>query len=106
LSFQVIRRAIERDPSHYLRMNEVLPPAARFPNAFVRLPPHRRQMVQYNRTQGAAAFGSRHAGLARLKHRVGNLAEDVDLQLLGCRVSNPHRKRILIAGQPRDGQFW
>jgi hypothetical protein len=63
-------------------MNEVLPPSARFPHAFVRLPPSRCQVFQYDRPQGLAAFGRLHACLERLKRRVGNLAEDVDLQLL------------------------
>jgi hypothetical protein len=38
-----------------------------------------------------AAFGRLHACLERLKRRVGNLAEDVDLQLLVRRVSNPQK---------------
>src|ERR1700722_13904613 len=32
-------RAVERDPSHDLRVREVAPPAAHFPDTFVRLPP-------------------------------------------------------------------
>ena len=41
LCLQLMRRAIERNPSHDLRVNEVLRPAAHFPNARVWLPPSR-----------------------------------------------------------------
>src|SRR5580704_5349028 len=45
------RRAIERDPSHHLRVDKVLPPATHFPKTVVWLPPSRRQILQYNRSQ-------------------------------------------------------
>src|SRR5580700_10844598 len=105
LSPQLIRSTIECDPSHDLRMNEVLWAAAHLPNAFVRLPPSGRQIFQYNWPQGAAAFRWRHTGFQRLQHHVGDLAEDVELQLLGGAIANPHRRRVLVSGQPRDGQL-
>ena len=64
----------------------MLRPAAHLPNAFVRLPPSGRQIVQYNRLQRSAALRRLHARLERLKHRVGDLAEDVELQLLRMRA--------------------
>src|SRR5262249_10226639 len=91
LSFQLVRRAIERDPSHDLRMNKVLLAAAHFPNAVVRLPPRRRQIVQYNGPESLAAFGWRHTCFQRLKHRVGDLAKHIELQLPGCVIADPRR---------------
>jgi hypothetical protein len=39
-------------------------------------------MFEYDRPHGAAAFGRLHARLEPLIDRVGDLAEDVDLDLL------------------------
>ena len=52
-----------------------------------------------------AALRWRHACLQRLKHRVGDLAEDVELQLPGGVIADPHRRRVLVSGQPRDDQL-
>src|ERR1700719_3565068 len=87
-------------------MNEVLRPAAHLPQAFVRLPPSRREIFQYNRPQRSAALGLRHARLERLKHYVSDLAKHVELQLLGCVIANADRRGVLIAGQPRENLFW
>src|SRR4029077_16779597 len=43
--------------------------------------------------------------LARLRQCIADLAEYVDLQLLVCGISNPHGRRVLVAGQPRDDRF-
>src|SRR6202048_1931501 len=86
-------------------MNEVLAAAAHLPKTFVRLPPSRCQIIQYDGPHRLAAFQWRHTRFQRLKHRVGDLAEDVELQLLGGAVADPHRCRVLVSGQPRDGQL-
>src|SRR5262245_44982940 len=86
-------------------MNEVLRAAAHLPDAFVRLPPRLRQIVQNDRPQGLSPLRWRHACLQGLKHRVRDLAVDVELQLLGRAVADSHRLRILVAGQPGDGQL-
>src|SRR5262249_42083948 len=54
-----VRGAIECDPGHDFRMDEVLRLAANFPNAFVRLPPGSRQICQDDRAQGPATFRDR-----------------------------------------------
>ena len=41
-----------------------------------------------------------HAVLAALVHRVHQLAVDVELQLARGGVADPHRARVLVAGQP------
>ena len=105
LSFEDDRGPIECDPRHDLRMNEVLPASAHLPNAFIGLPPSSRQIFRYKRLQRSAALRWLHASLECLEYSVGGLAEDVELQLLVCSVSDPHRRRILVAGQPRDDQF-
>jgi hypothetical protein len=46
-------------------MNEVLRPAAYLPQAFVRLPPNRREIFQYNRPQRSAALGLRSRSATR-----------------------------------------
>src|SRR5262249_24991788 len=91
LSFQLGRPPIECHPSHDLRMNEVLAPSAHLPNAFVRLSPSRRQKVKYDRSHCLAAFRWRHTCSQPLKDRVGDLAEDVELQLPGGVIADPHR---------------
>src|SRR5262245_17948264 len=89
LSFQLICRTIEGDPSHNLLMYEVLRPTAYFPNTFVGLAPSGGQMFQYHAPQRLAAFGWLHPRFESLKHRVGDLAKDVDLELLVGSVANP-----------------
>src|SRR5580704_17507462 len=86
-------------------MNEVLRPAAYLPQAIVRLPPSRREVLQYNRPQRSAALGLRHARLERLKPYVSDLAKHVELQLLGCVIANAHRRGVFIAGQPTENLF-
>src|ERR1700720_223374 len=86
-------------------MDEVLPLAAHLPKTVVWLPPSRGKRFQHNWPQSSAALGWRHARLERLKHCVGDLAIDVELQLLGCVIANAHWRGVLIAGQPRDNQF-
>src|SRR5262249_62042955 len=81
LSFQLGRRAIECDPSHDLRMNEVLPPSAYLPNAFVRLSPSRRQKVKYNRPHCLAAFRWRHTCFLPLTLHVLALSQHFHLTL-------------------------
>ena len=99
----IIRCAIECDPGHHFGMDEVLPSAAHLPNPFIRLPPGFREILQNQRTHGPATFGRRHAGLVRLKRRVRDLAEDIDLHLIAGRVSDPHRRRIRVALEPGQG---
>ena len=72
---------------------------------FVRLAPSPRQIVEHDRPQARPRSVTLHAGLERLEHRVGDLAEYIDLQLLVGGIADPHRRRVLVAGQPRDDQF-
>jgi len=76
------------------------------PNSLVRLSPGHCEEFQDQGPYGSAALGDLHASLARLSHRVDDLAKDVDLQLLVCGVSNSHWHGIFVAGQPRNDHFW
>jgi hypothetical protein len=58
-------------------MDEVLAAAAHLPNAFIRLPPCRCQILQHDRPQCVAPFRWRHTRFQPLKHRIGDLAEDI-----------------------------
>ena len=75
------RRAIERDPRHHLGMHEVLSLAAHFPNAFVRFPPDFSEVIEDDGPQGSRSFGQLQSVFERLKHDVGDFAEDVELRL-------------------------
>ena len=68
---------IKRDPGHDLRVDEVLWSAANLPNAFIRIAPNPREILQHDGSQGAATFGQTYSYLSGLKQRVGNLAENV-----------------------------
>jgi hypothetical protein len=58
-------------------VDEVLWSAANFPNAFIRIAPNPREILQPDGSQGAAAFGQSYSYLFSLKQRIGNLAENV-----------------------------
>src|SRR5215469_7539957 len=45
------------------------------------------------------------AGLERLEDGVGNLPEDIDLQLLCSRIADEYGRGVLIASEPADDQF-
>jgi hypothetical protein len=40
-----------------------------------------------------------------VKHRVDDLAKDVELQLLGRVIADPYWRRVLVSGQPRNNQL-
>src|SRR5262249_54389464 len=86
----VARRALERDPRHDLRVNKMLWLAAYFPNALIWLAPDAFQMFEKDLPDFRAARGRRQAALAPLLEHVGQLAINIQLQLLRCRVADAH----------------
>ena len=96
--------AAERDPCHYLGVDEVLRSPAHLPNAFIRLLPGRRKMLHDRGPQGSAAFGGRDA-LPRLKYRVSDLSIQIELKLLVRSITDPHRRRDLVPWQPGEIEF-
>src|SRR5262245_35729927 len=88
------RRAIEGDPGHHFRMNEVLTSAADLPNAFVRLSPGLSQILQDQRPHSSTALTYFYACLPRQSHCINHLTGDVDLKLLVRRIADPNRRGI------------
>src|SRR5204862_246686 len=54
-------RPVEGDPGHDLGMDEVAPPAAHLPDALVRLPPRRLEMLDERLTDAQALLVLPHA---------------------------------------------
>jgi hypothetical protein len=69
----------------------VLSTSARFPNTFVWRSPSLRQIFHDHGLQCEPALRWLHASFERLKHRVRDFSKNVELQLLKCGISNPHR---------------
>ena len=93
-------------------MNEVLR-ARRAPPKCLR-PVPAKPSARYSNTTGrkrSAALGRLHAGLERLKHRIGDFAEDIELQLLvtrhcqsrtGAEFSYPGSQGTINSGNHRS----
>src|SRR5690348_8172702 len=86
-------------------MDEVLRSAANLPNAFIRVAPNFREILQDNGSQRAAAFGQTYSYLSGLKQRVGDFTENVQLKLVIGSVSDAHGSGFLVAAEPRNGQL-
>ncbi|MCY1417433.1 hypothetical protein D9M71_329680 [compost metagenome] len=95
--------AVEGDPGHHLGVHELLPAATHFPDALVRLAPDAFDIRQYQARNGGAARVTGQPAPDRLSHRIGQFAIDVQLCLRRGGVAHPHRLRMLITGQPRQG---
>ena len=83
-------------------MDELLRRAPDFPDAFVGQAPDLLQMLEESFADFAAAGRGGQAALARLAEHIGQLAIDIELQLLRRRVADAHGARIFIAGQMRQ----
>src|SRR5207237_8418019 len=92
--------AIERDPRHHLRMDEVLRLAADLPDALVRLAPDPFEVVEEHLLQLPRVPLELEPVRTRLVERVDHLSEHVDLKLLARGVADAHRSRILVAAEP------
>ena len=80
--------AVERDPRHDLRVDEVPPLAADLPDALVRLAPDLREVVEEDLLQVPRVLQELEPMRARLVQRVDHLPEHVDLQLLARGVAD------------------
>ena len=74
-------RTVERDPSHDLRVREVAPPTAHFPDAFVRLLPNFLEVQKEGALQRPSRVASREAGAARDVKGVEHFTIDIELEL-------------------------
>src|SRR5437762_594650 len=95
-------RPVEGDPGHHLRMHEMPPLAADLPDAVVGLRPRTLQVAEERLLQRPRMRLPPEAVCARLVERIHHLAVDVDLELLARGVPDPHGRRALVAGQPRQ----
>ena len=92
--------AVEGDPSHRLRISEMLAPAAHLPDALVTVGPDLFQMHEKFALQVPAGIVGAEAAPTRLMQRVHNLAENVELQLVMRGIADTHRLRAFVARQP------
>ena len=86
-------------------MDEVLSRAAYLPDAVIRFSPSACEISQQDGPEGAATVGQTYSALPGVEHGVGDFAENVQLKLLVGRVSDAHRRRFFITGQPRNYQL-
>src|SRR5690606_29546074 len=97
---RALDRAIEGDPRHHLRVREVLPSAAHFPDALVRLIPDAFEMID-ECPRHLPGFGARvETSLPRVIQRVHQLTEHIQLELAMCRIADAYGRRLLVAREP------
>jgi hypothetical protein len=101
----ILDRTIEGHPDHDLGIREMLRRTAHFPDAAVRLFPHRAQMLEELALDIPAGLGLGNASPARLMQRVHDFTEHIQLQLPVCTVADAHGRRAFVAGEPRHFPF-
>ena len=94
--------AVEGHPGHDLGVDEVAPLAADLPDPLVGLLPGLLEEGEERELEPPRRRLGRQPALARLQHRVHQLAVDVELELVRGGVADPHGRRALVAGQPRQ----
>src|SRR4029077_13227775 len=90
-------RAVDRDPRHHLRMGEMAPRPAHFPEALVGLAPDLFQVLEQRALHVPGGLVGGDAELARLVERIHQLAVDVELQLRRRGIADAQRRRALPA---------
>src|SRR5262249_61013309 len=92
--FGALYGAVERHPSHHLRVGELARTAADFPDSLVGLAPNLLQMLE----EGELRVPSGHVGgqpaATGLVVDVHDLAEHVALELAVGGLAEPHRRRV------------
>src|SRR5205807_4920095 len=88
--------AVECNPRHDLGMRELSPSPAHFPKPLVGLMPDLLEMLDQLSLEipGGVARSQSHS--TRLVKRIEQLAIDVELQLVGGSVADPHRCGVFI----------
>src|SRR3954463_5971993 len=82
-------------------MGEVLAGSAHFPDAFVGLAPVALEVFHKRGADGAQTWAGWHALKARLEHHIRYFAVDIELELRGGGMADPHRTGLFEARQPR-----
>src|SRR6478736_2174263 len=93
--------AVEGDPCHDLRVDEVPAWPADLPDAGVGLLPDPLQVPQEHALQAPRLVLVLERLGASLVERVHHLPVDVELKLLARCVADADRPRVLVAGEPR-----
>ena len=91
--------AVQRHPAHHFRRREVLRLPADLPDATVGLTPVRDRLLHLFLQHGPQGFRDLLAGFGVQVERVQNRAPDVVLHLVVGAIANPHRARVVVAGQ-------
>src|ERR1700691_1170269 len=92
--FDSLHRSIKCDPRHYFGMREVLSGTAHLPNALVRLAPDDFKMIEKGTRNRRPSLGRRQAVRASLKHRVGDLSVNIELELGSCSIADANRPSV------------
>src|SRR3981081_281646 len=98
-------RAVERDPGHDLREREMPRLAAYLPHAAIGLLPDRRGVFEQFEGYVPGIGIALNPIDARGIERIGQLAVDIELQLLVRGVADPHRGAAPLAGRPSHPVF-
>src|SRR5262249_18952340 len=90
-----------RHPGHHFGEGKVAATASHFPDSFVRLLPNLLKMLDQFLLQRPGRADGSEAKHPSLMQGIDQLAVDVELKLIGSRISNAHRRSTAVAGQPR-----
>src|SRR6185369_7009170 len=96
---------VERDPAHHLRVREVAPRPAHFPQSLIGVLPAGLEVLQEGALQVPRGILARDSLPARLVQRIQDLAVHVELQLARSGIAYAHRRGAFIAREPRNGPF-
>src|SRR5262249_50976850 len=95
--------AVEGDPAHHFRVRVMARLPARLPDAAIGTVPARLELADEGADERPAGLADLEAALQALIEAVDHLAVDVELELAGGGVADPHGPGILVAGEPIDG---
>jgi hypothetical protein len=96
--FSSLDGSIHRHPGHDLRMSEMLPGAADFPDSLIRVCPDAGDVISELALDGLRSCGRSEAGEARMMQRIRHFSVNVELVLAGGGISYANRARRLVAG--------
>ena len=82
--------AVERAPGHGFGIGEMARAAAHLPHAFVRLSPHRGEVIEQSHFQRPAGARCGEAALAALVERAEQFAKHIELELDMGGVADAH----------------
>src|SRR4029077_7877626 len=92
-------RPVQGDPGHDLGVGEVPARTAYLPDALVRALPRRLDEGDQGLFEAPPRILRLQAKAASLVHDVEHLAIDVELELAGGGIADPHRAGAVVAGQ-------